>query len=170
LNRSLITEWLSVLTNLGVLIGVALLVVELNQNAELMRAEIHALRAEAKVDRQMSMANSGEMVRIMQLAYSAGFPTDSQGLNVLNAEERFRLAAFIAGLKEAVGNWHYQCQKGMLDDELCRSGYRAQVRNLTLMSHAMSIELTDVRESFLADIRKIASEEGLPIPNEDGSW
>lgn len=170
MNKNRITEWLSVLTNIGVLVGIFLLIVELDQNTDLMRTEIHAMRAEAKADRQMGMANSGEIVRIMQVAIDGGFPANPEGLATLTSEERFRLAAFLGGLKEAVGNWHYQCQQEMLDDELCRSSYRHQVRNLVSMSHAMNIGLSDTRESFVADVRRIAKEEGLPIPNKDGSW
>lgn len=170
MDKEQITDWLSVLTNIGVLVGIILLVVELDQNAELMRAEMHAMRAEAKAERQMSMANSGEIVRIMQQAYAAGFPADPGALDVLTAEERFRIVLFVSGFKEAVGNWHFQCQQGMLDDELCRSGYRSQVRNLIRMAYATNVAFGDVRESFVADIRRIAQEEGLPMPNEDGSW
>ncbi len=58
----------------------------------------------------------------------------------------------------------------MLDDELCRSGYRYEVINLVPMLHGMHMSLTNMRESFVADVRNIAKEEGLPVPNEDGSW
>ena len=170
MNKEQIVEWLSVLTNIGVLFGIVLLIMELDQNSDLARAEIHAMRAEAKAERQMSMANSGEIVRIMQVAVAGGFPADPKGLDSLTPEERFRMAAFLGGLKEAVGNWHYQCQQQMLDDELCQSSYRAQVRNLLSMCYAMNIGLRDMRESFVADVRKIASEEGLPTPNSDGTW
>ena len=46
-------HWLTLVTNVGVLIGIGLLVYELNQNTNLMRAEMHAMRAEAKATRQM---------------------------------------------------------------------------------------------------------------------
>ena len=158
------------LTNVGVLIGIALLIWELNQNAELARAEMHAMRADAKAERQMSLANSGEISRIAQTAFAAGFPANPEGLAALTDEERFRFAGFLQGLKEAVGNWHYLCQQNMLDDELCRAGYRSEVRSLVPMLHGMRVSFANMRESFVADVRNIANEEGLPVPNEDGSW
>jgi hypothetical protein len=169
-NANQINMWLSTLTNIGVLIGIVLLVVELNQNAELMRVEMHTMRAEAKAERQMGLANSGEIVRIFQQATAAGFPENPESLNALTAEDRFRMIIFVSGLKEAISNWHYQCQEGMLDAELCRSSYPAQVKNLVWTLHGMNVGLSDMRESFIADVRKIAQEEGLPVPNEDGSW
>jgi len=165
-----INLWLSTVTNVGVLIGIGLLVVELNQNAELARVEIHSMRAAAKAERQMNLANSGEIVRIFQEANAAGFPENPASLETLTAEDRYRMAIFVGGLKEAISNWHYQCQHGMLDLELCQSGYRAQVRNLVKTLHGMNIGLGDMRQSFIEDVRNIANEEGLPAPNEDGSW
>ena len=170
MNTDQINGWLSLLTNVGVLIGIVLLVLELNQNEELTRAQIHAMRAEAKAERQMTLANSGEISRIAQTAFAAGFPANPDGLAALTAEDRFRFAGFLQGLKEAVGNWHYQCQQGLLDDELCQSSYRAEVRQLVSMLHGMDIGLSNMRASFVADVRKIANEEGLPVPNEDGTW
>ncbi len=170
MNTDQVNHWLSLLTNVGVLIGLALLILELNQNTELARAEMHAMRAEAKADRQMTLANSGEISRIAQSAFAAGFPSNREGLAVLTDEDRFRFAGFLEGFKETVGNWHYLCQEEMLDEELCRSGYRAEVIRMVPILHGMNVGLTNMRESFRADVRKIAKEEELPVPNEDGSW
>ena len=170
MNTDRVNDWLSLVTNIGVLIGIVLLILELNQNTELARVEMHAMRAEAKADRQMNLANSGEISRIAQTAFAAGFPTNPEGLAVLTDEERFRFAGFIEGLKEAVGNWHYLCEQDMLDAELCRSGYRNEARNLIPILHGMNVDLTNMRQSFVADVRNIAKAEGLAAPNEDGSW
>jgi len=170
MNTDQINKWLTLMTNVGVLIGIALLILELNQNTELARAEMHAMRADAKAERQMNLANSGEISRIAQSAFAAGFPANSKSLDALSAEDRFRFAGFLEGLKEAVGNWHYLCQRNMLDAELCSSGYRNEVRNLVPLLHGMNVGFSNMRESFVADVRKIANEEGLPVPNEDGSW
>ena len=165
-----INKWMSLLTNVGVLVGIALLVVELDQNADLVRAEIHAIRAEAKAGRQMDLANSGEISRIASTAFAAGFPKKTEGLDALNAEDRFRFTVFLEGLKEAMGNWHYQCPQGLLDDELCQSSYRTEIVKLVSMLHGMDIGLGNMRSSFMADVRNIAIEEGLPVPKKDGSW
>jgi hypothetical protein len=170
MNMDQANKWLSLLTNVGVLIGIALLILELNQNAELTRAEMHAMRADAKAERQMMLANSGEISRIAQTAFAAGFPGKPEGLDALNALDRFRLNGFLNGLKEAIGNWHYLCQQHMLDAELCRSSYRNQVISIVPMLQGTNVGLGDMRESFVVDVRRIATEEGLPVPNEDGSW
>jgi hypothetical protein len=170
LNVDKTSQWLSIITNIGVLIGILLLVLELNQNTALMRAEMHAVRAEAKANRQIDLANSGEISRIMFEAFAAGFPQDQEALGVLTPEDRFRLVGFLGGLVETVQNWHYQCQQKLLDDELCRSGYESQAVSLITLTHAAGIDFSDRRASFIADLRRLAAEAGLPVPNEDGTW
>jgi len=163
-------HWLTLVTNVGVLIGIALLVYELNQNTNLMRAEMHAMRAEAKATRQMEQANSGEITRIMFEARSGGFPQNSEALSVLTPLDRFRLATFTGGLAETVQNWHYQCQEELLDDELCQSGYESMARSLLRTSRGLGIDFTANRPSFVADLRRLGKEAGIPVPDEDGRW
>ena len=163
-------HWLTLITNVGVLIGIALLVFELNQNSNLMRAEMHAVRAEAKASRQIDQANSGEMIRIMYQAYAAGFPQDPAGLETLSGVDQFRFATFVTGLNEVVQNWHYQCQEGLLDEEICAAGYESQVRGLVSLSHGLGVGFTTNRPSFIADVRRIAADAGLPVPDEHGRW
>ena len=164
------SQWLTVVTNIGVIAGLGLLVYELNQNAALMRAEMHAIRAEAKTERQMALANDGQISSISAKLFAAGFPKDRSALDTLTPEEFFRLGVFIEGFKEAVSNWHYQCQEGLLDEELCDAAYPSQARSLLLQTSAAGIGLTNLRRSFIADLRRIAMRDGLPVPNEDGTW
>lgn len=166
----ILNQWLTLLTNIGVLVGIGLLIYELNQNTALTRAEIHAMRAEAKTERQMFLANGGDIASIAAKLFDAGYPRDSGAMSRLSAEEAFRFRIFIEGFKEAVANWHFQCQQGLLDEELCETGYRQEVRSLIVQANATGVDLTNLRPSFVADVRRIASESNLPVPSEDGSW
>jgi hypothetical protein len=170
MEKSKATEWLNILTNIGVIAGIVLLAYELNQNAALMRAEMHAMRAEAKSERQMFLANDGEVARIAAKIIAEGFPANREAASALTIEERFRYAIFLEGFKEAVANWHFQCQQALLDAELCDAGYRAEAISLLRFTHGMGVGLSNLRQSFIADLRRIANEEGMPAPNEDGKW
>jgi len=170
MNLEKVDRWISLATNAGVLIGIGLLVVELKQNTELARAEIHTMRAIAKTDRQMNLANTGEIARISQTAFAAGFPDDPQALSALAPEDRFRFNIFLQGVKEAVANWHFQCQQELLDDELCKAGYESEVKSFLPILKGMNVGLQNMRPSFIADVRRIAEAANLPMPNEDGSW
>ena len=170
MDKNKLTEWLGILTNLGVIAGIALLAYELNQNAALMRAEMHAMRAEAKSERQMFLANDGEIARIAAKMISEGFPANRDAMSSLTVEERFRYGVFLEGFKEAVANWHYQCQQALLDSELCDAGYRAEAISLLRFGFGAHVDLSNLRRSFIDDLRRIARKEGLPVPNEDGTW
>jgi hypothetical protein len=165
-----LNQWLTPLTNVGVLVGIALLIYELNQNTALTRAEIHEIRAEAKTERQMYLANDGRIASIAAKLFQAGFPQDRDAMAALSYEERFRYGIFIEGLKEAVANWFFQCQLELLDEELCAAGYPAEARSLVIQAHAAGIDLTNMRDSFIADLRRLAEQEDLPMLNEDGTW
>ncbi|HUF73497.1 MAG TPA: hypothetical protein VMR74_11420 [Gammaproteobacteria bacterium] len=58
-------QTINTLANLGVLIGLVLLLVQLNQNNELMRAEAQNIVAEERVSRGLAVANSGEIAAIV---------------------------------------------------------------------------------------------------------
>ena len=135
-----------------------------------MLAQMHASRAEAKATRQIERANSGEMIRIMYAAYDAGFPNDPKALEQLSGEDVFRFQAFLAGLNAVVQNCHFQCRQGLLDPGLCGTGYESQVRGLIVMSRALGADFRNNMQTFIDDARRIASEAGLPAPNEDGTW
>lgn len=164
------SQWLTIVTNIGVIAGIGLLIYELNQNAALMRAEMHAVRAEAKTERQMFLANSGDIAGIAAKMFAAGYPGNPDGVTILTPEERFRFSVFMNGYKEAVQNWHFQCQQELLDDELCTAGYPLDAQSLLVQTHALGMPLTGMRRSFISDLRRFATEEGLPVPNEDGTW
>lgn len=170
MNLDRLDKWVSVATNIGVLIGIVLLIFELNQNTALMRAEISSMRAIAKTDRQMYLANSGDIARIAQTAFSNGFPNKPDALTALTPEERFRYGIFLIGLKEALTNWHYQCQEDLLDQEYCRTTFRNDVANALPIFKGMNISLAGSSQRFIEDVRAYATEAGLPVPNEDGTW
>ena len=90
-----LNRWLALGANFGVLVGILLLVVELRQISELVRAEIHAIRAESKADRQIGVANSGEVARISAKLIAEGFPANPDAMSTLTIEEQFRLSQWL---------------------------------------------------------------------------
>ena len=164
------TQWIAIASNLGVIAGIFLLIYEINQNAELVRVQMQATRAEAKSERQTILANEGYTATIWAKLFAAGFPEDRSSLDVLTPEERVRLRITIEGFKEAVGNWHFQCVRELLDLEICEAAYPYQARNLLIRANGAGIDFGNMRRSTIADLRRIAINEGLPVPNEDGTW
>ena len=54
MNADSVNKWLTLSTNIGVVIGLVLLLVELDQNADLVRAQIHQARSDAHVGHRLN--------------------------------------------------------------------------------------------------------------------
>ena len=70
-------------------------------------------------------------------------------------------------------NNFYQCQEGFLDDESCASTFttaNGQIENLILGMHAVDRGMRGHRPSFIAEMRRLSAEAGLPVISEDGTW
>ena len=165
-----LNDWLVFAANVGVLIGLLLLVLEIRQNSELMRAEVHMMRAEGKANRQMDMANNGVFQTIHAKLADAGFPGNRDALDSLTTEERFRLQVGYVAIIEVTVNWFIQCQHGLLLDETCDRPQRRQVLWVVPRARAIGIGLGFTPSSFIAEVQRIFREEGLTPPNDDGSW
>lgn len=170
MNKEELHNWLTLGANVGVLIGLGLLIYEIRQNSELMSAEIHTIRAEGKASRQMDLANNGVAMTIAAKARSLGFPQDPDAVNELSYEERVRLALMYTAILEATENWHIQCQHGLLNDATCTITQRDQLEFLLPLAKGIGVDLVGRTPSFIAEAQNIASDAGLPVPSDDGSW
>ena len=64
MNADLVNRWLTLGANIGVLIGIFLLVYELNQNSTLMQAQISSERSNHAIALNMSAAESTELSQV----------------------------------------------------------------------------------------------------------
>ena len=170
MNTERLQGWLTLGANVGVLIGLGLLIFEIRQNSDLMSAEIHSIRAEGKANRQMELANGGEGMRIVAKLAASGFPQDPQAVANLSLEEKFRIRLMYTAILEATSNWHVQCQRGMLTKETCSTTQYVQLAQFIPLAKAVGVSLVGNTPSFIAEVQRIAREEGFEAPNDDGSW
>ena len=59
MNADNVNKWLTLGANIGVVIGLVLLVVEIGQNTEMMRAQINQSRTDTAISEQQAVFNSG---------------------------------------------------------------------------------------------------------------
>lgn len=162
--------WLVLAANVGVIVGLLLLVYEIRQNTELMRGEIHSIRAEGKASRQMDLANNGVVTEVLAKAVAAGFPDDPVALAALDPAERIRLRLMYVAIIEVTANWHIQCEHGLLVPETCGHGQRQQIVSIVPLARGAGVDLSFTPPSFVAEVQGIMREEGLQPPNDDGTW
>ena len=165
-----LNSWLMLGANVGVLIGLLLLVYEIRQNTSLMRAEIHSMRAEGKATRQMDIANDGELMEIVARANAAGFPTDPNAFDSLSGVEKLRLQYMYIAIIEATVNWHIQCEHGLLIAETCDEGQRRQILGLMPQARAARVSLSFTPPSFISEVQRVLTEAGLTPPDDTGAW
>ena len=167
-------RWLTLVANIGVLIGLIVLIFELSQNTEMMRAQMHSDAMSIRTANRFAEANSGEYARILAKLEDASGTTSMNlamaPLDSLTTEERMRLRLRMIGLRDDLANLFYQCQEGFLDTEFCEYRLPNQISGMLRQWHTLKVRIIGQRPSFLAEIQRIAKEEGLPAPNDQGQW
>jgi hypothetical protein len=101
-------RWLTIGTNLAVFIGIVLLLVELAQNATMMKAQISNERAGQAIDIFMAAAVSPELSRIEAVLKESGFPADTETVSKLTHEQRRQYYWYLNAQRERVENTLYQ--------------------------------------------------------------
>ena len=107
-----LNRWLTFGANVGVVIGLALLVIELNQNSELVRAQIHQARSDNYVSDVMALADSEFLLPAYEKLADAGGITDPNSLDALDPTERARVRRYVQARHADYDNLYYQYQLG----------------------------------------------------------
>lgn len=102
-----LSRWLALGANAAVLAGIALLVVELDQNREMMRAQIRHELASGIVDLLQTSAGNEQLADILLRAQTG---------DGLNPSELFRFQVRTNALFRYWENVHYQYRMGLYDD------------------------------------------------------
>jgi hypothetical protein len=110
-------QWLTLGANLGVLVGLILLIAELNQNSTLMRAQIFNNRADQGIAQFMTMAESSELSEIDGLLRSSGFPENAAAFSQLTSTQKYQYFWLLRADRFRVENLLYQQLLGILEND-----------------------------------------------------
>lgn len=102
-----LTRWLTIGANLGVLIGLLLLIAELAQNRDMMRAQIRHELAMGIVDLLQTPANNDQLADVLYRGISG---------EDLTPTEMFQVELRTNALFRYWENVHYQYRVGLYDD------------------------------------------------------
>ena len=103
-----LSRWLGIGANIGVLFGIILLVIELDQNRDLMRAQTRHQISTEYVRFMSDFAYSPDMARIV---------TKSLNGEELSREEQVRYNYRLNSWFSIGDNLHYQYRSGLFDEE-----------------------------------------------------
>jgi hypothetical protein len=112
LDTDRLNRWLTLGANIGVLIGIAFLAIEIRQNAEMIRAQITQSRAETAI------AISGMTVNS---EYMPGIRIKVRDGIKLTEEEKLRYRTFIRAILRNQDNYLQQYNQGLIPDHIPRA-------------------------------------------------
>jgi hypothetical protein len=163
-----VNRWLTLGANLGVLVGIVLILMEMNQTADLWRAQINQSRSDSVLERYADGMHSDYWPRIAAKRRKAGSP--EKWAETLTDEEFERVRTYVLMEINDVTNQFYQYQQGWLDPSTWQSLTRGQIVRLLPQIPLFVPQLMSTDPAFREVINQIAREEGLPLLPDDGSW
>lgn len=168
MNSDRLNRWLTLGANVGVFIGIMLILFELNQNADLMRAQIAQVRGDNQIASQEARMHSDYWPQITAKLSLEG-KTGYADLNVLNAVERERVKYFYLREINDVRTQYYLLQEGYLPQIVWDTSSRGQIMRIMPLAAALGRPCNRDIE-FRAELNRVAAEEGLPQCTGDGTW
>ncbi|MEJ2238529.1 MAG: hypothetical protein P8X82_09555 [Gemmatimonadales bacterium] len=141
-----LNSWLAVLANLGVLVGIIVVVLELNQNSEMVRAQTRNELSNGIVGLLSAGAENSELASIMRRANSG---------EELTADEFVQFEERQAAMYRYWENVHYQYRQGLYDEtEFSKQleAWRAYVNQSKAVADQWCKFRSIVAEDFAAEV------------------
>lgn len=155
-----LNRWLSLVANFGVLIGLFLLIVEIDQNSDLVRAQIHQARSDEHIAARMAVADSDHFLAAMLKFEQAGGFGDFASIDQLSPLEARRIREFLIARHQDYDNLEFQYQQGYLDQEYYDYRIAPSIRFFAPWWERLGIfDAVSRRPSFQKEIDRLLSEE-----------
>ena len=167
-----INRWLTLTANIGILIGLVLIIVEIRQTSQLMRAQINMERTASSIESLVNVANGGAIATIQSKLFEEveGFPLALGWLETLTPEEQQRYRYWVlARLYEFNNDW-FQCTEGLVERETCEKELRTRMRRYLYRYYEFGIDFSRQPQGFIKAMQEIGRHENLPAINDDGTW
>ncbi len=163
-NTGKLNSWLTLGANIGVLIGLIILVVELDQNNDAVRAQIHQARSDNFESFMVELADTESLHPALTKFRSAGGTRDLSSLQKLDADEKARIRTYYQGRLMGYDNLHFQYKNGFVDEDFYNVRVVNTVKNLTPLWTELGLlrlgsENPYVSTSFAEEIERIVSAE-----------
>ena len=150
MNTDNVNKWLTLSANIGVVLGLILLIVEIGQNTEMMQAQINQMRADSAMSQQHAYFNSEYLPAIRQKIRSG---------NELAGAEAGRYRSYIRAFHRSQDNNLWQYNQGYLGENIPRS-IEGAVRGIIGVSE-FSIAIWDSQKFGFTDEYVAFVEEAL---------
>lgn len=159
MNRDKVNRWLTLGANFGVLIGIILILAELNQNADLMRAQMTQARGENVIQTYREMMHSDHWVEIRAKRRAAASVQEwVESLSPIEYERAwYRQLVDFHDLRTQF----FQYQSGYLDQRIWESSSKEQARRYMQNQPYFRFNSNNVDSQFDEFLNRVARESGL---------
>jgi hypothetical protein len=135
-----LNRWLTLGANIGVLVGIAFLAIEIRQNTEMTRAQITQSRAETAIAMSEMTVNSD---------YMPGVLIKVRGGAELTEEEKIRYISYIRAALRNQDNYLRQYNEGLLPDHIPRT--LAGTIRIMIAESPLAVAYWEQRKSGFSD-------------------
>lgn len=162
MNSNKLDRWLTIGTNISVLIGIVLLIVEINQNNELVRIQIEQARSDTYVAWQREVASGDHVAPLFaKLGEQVGRLFNNPDFEQLDQVEMERLRAIAAARFYDYETLYAQHERGFVSDEYWNDRIVPAVRNWApIWARLFGPDGLSARRSFKEEIKRITAEQG----------
>jgi hypothetical protein len=112
MNAEKINMWLSLTANIGVVVGLGVVVFEISQNTSMMQSQINQSRTDTAISEQHAVYNS-DYIPAMLVKVDSG--------EQLSDEEKYRFEAYFRSFNRNLDNQLWQYNQGFLGANIPRS-------------------------------------------------
>lgn len=159
MNTDTVNKWLTLGANVGVVIGLILLLIEIDQNSDLVRAQIHQARSDAHVWMKEDSADSEFLLPALEKFRLAGGSENMDAMDALTLIEAARVKLSMEAAHQDYDNLFYQYQQGYLDEEYYQYRVTPTIKELAPWWRKLDIfESGGRRPSFDAEIQRLVSD------------
>jgi hypothetical protein len=155
-----VNRWLTLGANVGVLIGIILILLELNQNAELMRAQMTQARGDNVIQtyRELMISDGWLEIRAKQRAAKS----IREWIESLTPTEYERVWYRHLIEFHDLRTQFFQYKSGYLDPRIWETSSRGQARRFMSRHSYFPFELQNFDREFYGFLNEVAQESGLP--------
>ena len=157
-----LNRWLTLGANIGVFVGIVLILLELNQNADLMRAQMTQARADNVVASYRGLQHSDHWATIAAKRRSA--ESAEEWVRSLTPEEFERAFYYHLAQYHDLRTQFVQYKAGYLDQQIWETSSKGQIQRLArAWPYFFDGSLDYADREFAEYINRVAEEAGLPV-------
>ena len=158
-----LNQWLTLVANLGVFVGIILLVFEIQQNTEsidqsraVALAQVYQDRANSRIELNTLTIASDSLASIDLKLFDLGWPQNVDAIKSLDPLELYRFRARMSSSMVRLDNSYYQYRLGLLDEDVW---YLSKRRIKTLAETWKHLELLSGSTTpFQSMVKRVATE------------